>query len=291
MSSDTRDRTIEEAASSLGAAARRRPDAWAVVFVVEAVAAWLLAAPWSETIVRVFGAHPDGDRALFLQPGGRLLLDLAQRLRGVLAALVASTAIGLAVFALGSVLALGAWLAALDDPTLPLPDALARGCRTFFRLLGIGVLFVFVSAVVTFLLGVIPAWGLSSRLEGWDPRRALLVSSLPLLLVAALLSLLVGIADLARAHLVRHDASIVDAIAAAVRDRARLLAFVAIAAPRWLASAGLLGWAAALTNQSGSIAVAFVAHQLIAFARVGLRGSVLARALRLTAPRAVPEQA
>lgn len=267
-------------------AARRRPDALVAVFLLEAVIAWVLAAPWAETISRVFGAHPDGDRALFWRPGGHLLLDLAQRLSGVLSALVASTAIGLTVFALGSVVVVGAWLAALDEPALGLGDAFARGLRSFFRLLGVGVVTTFCAGVTFGLLGLIPAWGLGARLEHWDPRRALLVSALPLVVAFALVVLIVAIADLARAHVVRHDATVLEGLSAAMRDRARLLAFVTVAAPRWLASLGLLGWGAAITTKTNSLALIFVVHQLIAFARVALRGSVLARALRVTADTA-----
>ncbi len=262
--------------------ARRRPDALVAVFLLEAVVAWVLAAPWSETISRVFGAHPDGDRALFWAPGGHLLLDLAQRLQGVFSALIAATSIGLAVFALGSVVVLGAWLAALDRPELGLGEALGRGFRTFFRLLGVGVIAWFAMAVVFGLLGVLPAFGLAARLGHWDPRRALLVWPLPLLASLALLVVLFAIAELSRAHVVRHDASLLAALGEAMRDRGRLLAFITVAAPRWLASIGLLGFGAAISNKSNSVAVIFVAHQVIALARVALRGSVLARALRVT---------
>jgi len=270
---------------------RRRPDALVAVFLVEAVVAWVLAAPWSETIARTFGAHPDGDRPLFWQPGGLLLLDLEHRLRGVLSALVAATSIGLAVFALGSVVVLGGWLAALDSRALPLRDALARGVSTFFRLLGVGVITWFAIGVLGALLGLIPSWGLAAKLGHWDPRRALLVSSLPLLFALVIIVVLLAVADLARAHIVRHDASLLDGLTEALRDRGRLLAFIAVAAPRTLASIGLIGWGAAISTKSDSILLIFLAHQAIAFARVALRGSVLARALRLTAPREAPEGA
>lgn len=265
-------------------AARRRPDALVAVFVLEAVVAWVLAAPWSETAARVLGAHPDGDRPLFA-PGGYLLLDLVQRVHGVIPALAAATSIGLAVFALASIVVLGAWLATLDDRSMPLRDGLARGVGVFFRLLGASLITWFSIGVVVALLGVIPAWGLAGRLEHWDPRRALLVSSLPMLLALVVVVALLAVADLARAHVVRHDASLFEGLGAALGDRSRVLAYVAVAAPRWLASLGLLGWAAAITSRTSSLFVVFLVHQLIAFARVALRGSVLARALRLTTPR------
>lgn len=265
----------------MSASARRRPDALVAVFLLEAVAAWVLAAPWSETVARVFGAHPDGDRPLFVHPGGYLLLDLAQRLQGVLSALFAATTIGLAVFALASLPVLGAWIAALDDPSLRLRDALSRGVSSFFRLLGVSLVVWFSIAVVVALLGVIPAWGLAARLDHWEPRRALFVASLPLVVASALSVLMLSAGELARAHVVRNDASLLEGLTTAVADRSRLLAFVAVAAPRWIAAVGLLGWAAALTAKSNSLFAIFLVHQLAAFGRVALRGSVLARALRL----------
>lgn len=266
------------------AAVRRRPDALVAVFLLEAVAAWVLAAPWSEIAARVLGAHPDGDRPLFAS-GGYLVLDLVQRVHGVIPALLASTSIGLAVFAIASLVVLGGWLAALDDPSLRLRDALARGMGTFFRLLGASVITWFSIGVVVALVGVIPAWGLAGRLEHWDPRRAVLVSSLPLVVALLVVVALLAIADLARAHVVRHDATVLDGLSAALGDRSRVLAYVAVAAPRWLASIGLLGWGAAIASKTSSLFVIFLVHQLIAFGRVALRGSVLARALRLTTPR------
>ncbi|MBI2391948.1 MAG: hypothetical protein HYV09_20320 [Deltaproteobacteria bacterium] len=267
------------------ASARRRPDALVLVFVVEVLIAWVLAAPWSETLARTVGAHPDGDRVAFWHPGGLLLVDLAERLRGVLSALVAATSIGLAVFALASVFVLGAWTAAIDDPGRPLRAAIARGAEVFWRLLVLGVVSGFAACVVAALLGIIPAWGISVRLADWDPRAALFLISLPLLVSAVFIAAILAAADLARARVVRHDMSLLAALAI-LRDRRAVWSQLVASAPRWLASIGLLGWGAAISSHSLSVTTIFLSHQAIAFARVALRGSVLARALRLAGARA-----
>lgn len=261
------------------ASARRRPDALVVVFLVEVLVAWVLAAPWSETLARTVGNHPDGDRVAFWHPGGLLLVDLAERLGAVLSALVASTSIGLAVWALASVFVLGAWTAAIDDPGKPLRAAIARGAEVFWRLLLLSVLVAFVAAVVAVLIGIIPAYGVSAQLAAWDPRAALVLISLPLLVGAVLVAVVFAVGDLARARVVRHDVSLLAALAV-LRDRRAVWSQLVASAPRWLASIGLLGWGAAISSHSLSVTTIFVAHQAIAFARVGLRGSVLARALR-----------
>jgi hypothetical protein len=257
-------------------AARKRPAAIVAVYLVEAIFAWMLAAPWAETIARTVGGHPDGDRVMFWEPGMPMLLDLQSKLGAVFAGLFAASAIGLAVYAVLSVLIAGALLAALRGD--PLRRAIGRGAETYFRLLIIGAISVFAIVVVFVLVGVLPSYGLSAR--GGHPRTAFLVSLLPLLLAGAAIVAIAAVADLARARVVAHDATAIDALVKSARDRRALTAQVVDSLPRYLASLGLLGYAAALTTLATSVLVIFLVHQVVAVLRVALRASVLSRALR-----------
>ncbi len=268
--------------SAVLAAARRRPGAILGVFAVEAIAAWMLAAPWAETFARTLGGHPDGDRAIFWDPGLRTLVDLEARLGSVLSALFAATSIGLAVYAVLSVLTLGALIAALADPEVSLRRAIGRGAETYFRLLAIGAVSVFAEVVAFVLVGVIPAYALSARIG--DPRRGAVVAIVMLLVGLSSVIVLRAASDLARARIVADDVSALDAFTATLRDRAGIVRQALASAPRLLASIGLLGYAAALTTAAHSVLAIFLVHQLVAVLRVGLRASVLARALRNAAP-------
>jgi len=263
-------------------AARRRPGAILGVFAVEAIAAWMLAAPWAETFARTLGGHPDGDRAFF-EPGLRLIVDLEAKLGAVLAALFAATSIGLAVYAVVSVLTLGALIAALNEPSLSLRRAIGRGAETYFRLFAIGAASFLARVIAFVLLAVIPAYSLSSRFS--DPRRGAMVA---LIVVGAglfVVAVLGAVTDLARARVVARDESALDAMGGAVRDRQAVVAQTLLSIPRFVASLGLLGYAAALTTAAQSVLVIFLVHQLVAVLRVGLRASVLSRALRFVPPR------
>jgi hypothetical protein len=250
----------------------------------------VLAAPWAETIASVVGNHPDGDRAVFLRGGMPLLLDLHKRVGPVLSGLVGATAIGLAVYAIFGVFLRGMMLAALAGDG-DLRGAIARGTDTFFRLLAIGAMSVFVATSVIALVGVVPAYAISARTELWDPRRAALATALPVVVAAMMLAVVFAATDLARARVTTQDQRAIDAVADTVRDRRSITSLVALSVPRWVASVGLLGWAAAFSTRSASIAAIFVVHQLVALSRVGLRASVLARALRFVPAQVAAEDA
>ncbi|MGZ3420339.1 MAG: hypothetical protein ACXVEF_10765 [Polyangiales bacterium] len=263
--------------------ARRRPTLIFGVFIVEAIAAWVLAAPWAETVSSVVGAHPDGDRAVFWRGGMPLLLDLQKRIGPIASGLVGATAIGLAVYAVFGVFLRGMMLASLSDESGDgdVRRAIARGTDTFFRLLAIGAMSVFFAVAVVVLVGIVPAYAISARTELWDPRRAAFATALPVLVALVLLAFVFSATDLARARVTTQDQRAIDAVADTVRDRRSIRSLLALSVPRWVASFGLLGWAAAFSTHSSSVAAIFVVHQLVALLRVGLRASVLARALRL----------
>ncbi len=270
-------------------AARRRPIAVVAVFVVEAIVAWVLASPWSELIARVVGAHPDGDRALW-RPGIPMLLDLPQRIGPALSGLAASTFVGLAAWSVFGVFVLGALLAALAAPSVPLARAIGRGAEVFFRLVGIGAVHVIVALLVFLLLGYVPAHIVDGRLEGRNARTAALAATVPLLVSLVALAFVKAAADLARGRVVRQVDGVVSAFASTLRDRRAIAAQVAVSLPRWLASLGLLGFGAAIASAASSIGVVFAVHQTIALLRVGLRASVLSRALRTVGPSAPREE-
>lgn len=259
-------------------AARARPAAILALYGVEAIFAWMLAAPWAETLARTVGLHPDGDGALFWDPGMSMLIDVEHRLGGVLSGLFASTAIGLAVYAIIGVLLSGALLSALLGD--PIKRSIGRGAETFWRLLAIGVVTVVVSAIAFVLVGVLPAYGLSSRAV--HPRASLLLGALPIVFASLLLLVVASIGDLARARVVAHDTKAIEALLTSARDRSAWTAQSFSAFPRYLASFGLLGYAAALTTLARSVVVIFIVHQIVAALRVALRASVLSRALRHT---------
>lgn len=245
------------------------------VFAVEAIFAWMLAAPWAETFARTLGSHPDGDRALFWDPGMSLLLDVEHRLGAVFGALVASTAIGLAVYAVLSVLISGAFIAALNGDSLR--RAIGRGAETYWRLFAIGAVTLFACVVLFVLVGVMPAYGLAQRASA--PRLGLALAAIPIVFVAIVLLFIAALADLARARVVADDVSAIEALSAALKDRKALSGQAAATFPRVLASLGVLGYAAGLSTVAQSVFLIFLVHQLAAVARVALRGNVLSRAL------------
>jgi hypothetical protein len=255
------------------------------VYLVEAVAAWVLAAPWAETIASVIGAHPDGDRALFLRSGMPLLYDVQKRIGGaMLAGLVVSTLVGLAVYAVVSIFLRGALLAALGGARGR--DAVGRAAGAFFRLLGVGAVSVFAIVSIFALVGVVPAYSIAARTEHWTPRSALALELVPFVVALALIAVVVAAADLARARVVAADRTAIDALSESVSDGRSVLSLVALSVPRRLASVGLLGVGAALSTKLSGVLAIFLVHQLIALARVGLQASVLARSLRFVPVRA-----
>jgi hypothetical protein len=264
--------------------ARRRPTAIVALWVLELGVAWVLAAPWIEAVSSVFGHHPDGDRALWLEPGHQFLTDTYVRYSSVISGLFRGSIVGLVAWLLVSSLALGALMAALsDDAPVGLRRAFARAGETFGRLLLVMLASVVALGVVIGLVGVVPAMILSGRTDHWSSPRAALVVTIAPLLIAGLASLFVlAVADLARALVVRHGVSGPRAVLRAIQSPRATLSLVGLSVPRWVASAGAIGFAAAFASASGSVLLVFVVHQLAALGRVGLRASVLARALRVS---------
>jgi hypothetical protein len=260
-------------------AARTRPSAILAVYAFEAVFAWMLAAPWAETLARTVGAHPDGDRVLFWEPGMSMLLDVERKLSSVLSALFAATSIGLAVYALISVLVSGALIAALHGDSLR--RSIGRGAETFWRLFAIGLITTLASIIVFVLIGVLPSYGLSSRAS--NPQLGFALATGPIMLGLLAVVGISALGDLARAQVVADDAPAIEALTSNARQPRTVSAQALVSLPRYIASIGLIGFGAALTTAAKSVFLIFLVHQMIAVLRVGLRASVLARALRYRA--------
>ena len=265
-------------------AARRRPLLLLSVFTVEAIAAWVLSTPWGEAISGIVGAHPDGDRALWWSRGHLLIGDFLGRHHGTVTALFRATMVGLAAYFVLSLFTLGALLGALSDaPRFSLRRAAARGGELFGRLALIEAVAIFAIGVVVALVGVIPAMIISGRTSTLhDPRVALCIDAIPLVFAALAAVYLFSLFDLARAIVARHDRTAMRAIFLSMRAPGAVSSQVALSIPRWVASAGLVGFGAAFSTASASVTLIFLVHQAVAFARLALRGSILARALRLS---------
>ena len=267
--------------TSLGA--RRRPVAILAVYVIEALVAWVLASPWVEAISAVMGRHPDGDRALWWQRGHVLLVDVVMRNGPMLASILHGTFIALAAWYVVSLLPLGALLAALsDEERFSIRRASARAGELFGRLTLLQFLSATTGAAALGLVGIIPAIILKGQTANMLPRTAFIVTIVPLVVALFVLLFLWAFFDLARALVARHDVTAIRACVLAARAPRAVLALMAVATPRWVASLGMIGFAAAAASGSSSIALIALAHQAAAFVRVALRASVLARALRIS---------
>jgi hypothetical protein len=271
------------AALTTSLAARRRPVALVAVYVVEALVAWVLASPWVEAISAVMGQHPEGDRALWWQRGHLLLVDVVMRNGPMLGAILRGTFVALAAWFVVSLLPLGALLAALsDEERFSFRRACARAGELFGRLTLIQLVSAMTGAATLGLVGIIPAVILKNQTAGLMPRTAFVVTLLPLVVAFFALLFLWAFFDLTRALVARHDVTAMRACFLAARAPRAVLALMAVATPRWVASLGMIGFGAAAASGTSSIALIALAHQAAAFGRVALRASVLARALRLS---------
>ena len=265
-------------------AARLRVGMVASVFLIEAIVAWVLAAPWTELFSRLWGTHPDGDRALWWQRGHIDLVDFLGQHRAELRALTDATTVGLLAWMLVALLPLGALLAALsEEGRFDLRRAGQRAGASFGRLALIQFAAVALSIVAILVFFVLPYALTKGALSAWpNPRHALLarVGFFALLILA--LAYVVAACDLARALVVRQDRRALSALLAAARSPRAVVALAGASSPRWIASLGALGCGAAFSSIASSVTAIFLAHQVLAFTRVLLRASVLARALRIS---------
>ena len=273
-----------------GMRARRHP--WAVVGVWawETALALLVAWPVSSLVGRAFGADPRGDAVLWA-PGGRELVHLLFReVNGLYAlasqamlVLVAATVLGLVPMAM---MLTAIAYARRDGTPAGILACTEQGLRRFPAM---ALLLVLASVAQ----GIVAAFGFAagSVVEAWahpglGEARAQQIQALVLLLFLAATAA-IGVAhDLSRAAVVRFKVSGGRALILGVRTF-RLAPLALGWSWGWRALASLApivaaAWAADRVGSraGGALFVLFVLHQAVILARVALRASWLARALR-----------
>jgi hypothetical protein len=268
-------------------AARRRPLAVLFVWAWQTAWAWAIAWPVGRVIASIYGTHPDGDGVLF-RPGA---LELSELVMSAQRATPALSGHAVALIPLGIFLGLVPLAALLFS--LSSTDAEGRAPRArdlrepvanAFRplallLVAFGLVFTLLT-VLAVSAGAV-TWLIDATWARQHAEQAATVVGI------GLLFLVVGILhDLARAALVRHRVSVLAAIHLAwLAFHRRPLAAV------WhYAWRGLVGWlvvvlaamvATRLGGRAGfALAALALVHQVAIAARIALRASWLARAIR-----------
>ena len=269
--------------------ARRRPFVVLGVAALRLVAGFCLAFPLASLIAGSgVGAYAGGDRVLF-EGGGYLLLEVLRLQGPSLIALTRGLIPVLSVGLLLTALCNAALLVALNVAgPLELRTWLSRALE---RLPGVLVL-GFGTALGQ---GMLLAFGMTLSAAVPDslsnPLQSSLLELCAWLLVALAAGALGGVADVAKACVVRSQAGVTTALQQALRCLARR---PFLASFGWLpyallfaAGAAAAGWLSGALDVSrpGALRVAgvFVAHQLVILLSVALRAVWFARASRLAA--------
>jgi hypothetical protein len=280
--------------------ARRRWRAIAVVYVWELAFAILTASPAASWAKSTFGGHPDGDAPLFAG-GGRLLIAWLGGEGSALPVVLRTTFFVMVAGALLAQLPLGILISSLatgngEEGRAPSIGQALRGAAGSFLPLG-GVLTLAGSIEgLVMVAGAFAAGALDRVLANRiGDARALIVAVVTFASFGVIACVVGVVADLARAAIVR-DVAISDEppispwklLARGVRQGVR--ARIGAGFFEWLPRAGmgialvaLGGIASELLGGRGGLAFAalVVVHQGIVLARVALRASWLARALRI----------
>jgi hypothetical protein len=269
--------------------ARRHPRAVLAVWAWESVLALLASWPAASLVRAVYGSDPRGDAPLWT-PGGHALLDFVLHeehgLRGVTTGAILVLVIG----AVAGLLPMTALMTSIayatrDRRAVGFVRSVTEGLRHFRPML---VLLVIASVAQALVVGLGAAAGslVESWAHGMGEARAGQLEGLVLALFLLGASA-VGVAhDLARAAVVRFDVRGVRGVMLGVRTlRLSPLPLWWSWAWRGLASvAPVVAVAAVAGRLGGDGAVAFVfllvLHQSVVLARVALRASWLAKALR-----------
>jgi hypothetical protein len=270
--------------------ARRRPSAIFGVWMWEAAFGLLLALPFVTLVDALYGRHPRGDAPLW-QPGGLPLLDLLVHVQNVRAPLVTEAMLVLTFAVILGLLPNGALLASIAFTTRDLRapslrQALARAYPAFAPM----ALVLACVTAVQLLLGF-GAWRLGAWVEDTTYDRLGEARAEQLALLAGALVLAVAgaagvVQDVARAAIVRFRVTGFHALRLGFgtlrRAPAGLMwswAWRALAAIVPLAFGSLV--AERIGGKAGGALFALAAiHQVVALARVALRASWLARAMR-----------
>jgi hypothetical protein len=267
--------------------ARRRPVAVVALYIYQLVVSLVVAYPVSRALASAFSGHPRGDAVLF-DDGAWALLALRPAWDKASPAFFGLLFIVTIVSAVAGLVPLSALLTSISHAT---PDMRAPRLRhlapyvvaTFapmVYLLAIG------SALELALLAV-AAFAFGATREALEPKygdaRADQIAALACFAVLFVTAIAAVLHDLSRAALVRYRAGTFAAIRAAL-GTFRRVAFRVLWSWTWRAFAALalvIGVAALVPRfgARGFVVVALL-HQLVAIARVSLRASWLARALR-----------
>ncbi len=270
--------------------ARHRPRTVVALWLWESLLALGLAWPISSVVSASYGSHPRGDAVLW-DRGGFALVDLALRSTSALHALGASTMIVVLIAAIGGLFPASAALTSIAFTTRDLrPPRIrdlvgraTRACRSFALLL----------LVTTILQGLLLGagyWFGSVATYYVSPRAGIVrgeqVGWIVIALFAAL-ALVCGVTqDLARAAIVRFRVEGVHGFALGMNVMRR-----GVVAPVWswvwraLVGAALLLVGSVVAERfggqgGGALVALAVVHQAVVIARVALRTSWLAKALR-----------
>jgi hypothetical protein len=267
--------------------ARRRPVAVLALYIYQLVVSLVVAYPVSRALANVFGGHPRGDAVLF-DDGGWALLALRSAWDRASPAFFGLLFIVTIVSAVVGLVPLSALLTSISHAT---PDMRAPRLRhlapyaavTFAPL----VYLLAIGSALELSLLAVAAFAFGATREALEPKygdaRADQIAALACFAVLFFTAIAAVLHDLARAALVRHRAGTFAAIRAAL-GTLRRVAFRVLWSWTWRAfvSLALVVCVAALVPRFGARGFIMVAllHQLVAIARVSLRASWLARALR-----------
>lgn len=270
--------------------ARRHPLVVLAVWVWTAAFGAAIAWPFSRLVAGAYGAHPRGDGPLF-DPGALALYDFVSHARDASAALAGHGLVVLPVALVGGLLPLACVLVAVtytprDRRRLRVQQLLSRAAPAlpaFFALLLVATLIEGVLVALAFGGGGALAHALAPSLgEARGDQIGLVVGALVLLVAA-----LVGVThDLARAAVVRFRVSALRGALLGWKTLRRRPAssFFSWAWRALAAAVPVIGASIAATRfggRSGTALVSlFLIHQSVILARVALRASWLARAMR-----------
>jgi len=289
-------------------AARRRLSVILFVWAWELALAFVVTSPTHAWARRVWGGHPDGDAVLF-RPGARALLVWLGQGDAALPVVSRTTMVLVIAGAVASQLALGALLVGIgfarDDDDRPprLRDAVSAATRAFLPLSALLAFSVLAQGLVVGA-GMLASSAVDHRLADRVGDARSFTLRLVVMAAFVVIALVIGVfVDLARAAVARDVALGPEGSAGRTRPAWNTMLLGIRAAltvvrrgrglPRpllawaWRATAGVallgVGWAAsgALGGRGGlTLWLLAAVHQGVVLARVALRASWLARAMR-----------
>jgi len=271
--------------------ARRRPAAVVALYIYQLVVSLVVAYPVSRALANVFGGHPRGDAVLF-DDGGWALLSLRSAWDKASPAFFGLLFVVTIVAAIAGLVPLSALLTSMSHAT---PDMRAPRLRHLAPYVAVTftpmVYLLALGSALELALLAVAAFAFGATREALEPKygdaRADQIAALACFAVLFVTAIAAVLHDLARAALVRHRPENGRGAFAAIRvalGTFRRVAFRVLWSWAWRAfvAAALVIGVAAIVPRFGARGFVMVAllHQLVAIARVSLRASWLARALR-----------